>query len=725
MSVHTRQYMGSIPRFRLGLAGVIVGVTTSAFAQTTVEVPGSQPDVLWSSLPAGRVNAKQVMHLAISLEPADKQGLIDMADRVSNPKSPDYRKWLTPAQIGAKFGVSQTKVNEVVSFLKSKGLKVTLVAKNRFSILADGTASAVEKAFDTKINHYQAIRAVDGRPEYYAPAGPLKMPAKIAAYVTDVSGVENYYRPVPQVALTPSQTRTLYNIAPIFDSLYQGAGRTIGISNWDAYDTNNIKLFYNQFNLPIPSGGLLSNVRIVTIDGGATGAAQGEADLDCQMPLISAPLANLVVYDSGGGLLPVLTREADENACDIISESWGWRGTDSTLESAHTIHAAMSVQGITYMAASGDYGTGPYIVGNSPFLPYPGSDPEVLMVGGTIATVQPSGARVSEVAWSLSSNGLGAGGGYVNYPYSFNKLPSWQTGNGVPTTYNYRLIPDVAMQASDNTDSSSYQFFFEGNLITAIGTSFTSPMTAGAFATLEEKLIATGQLTAVNGKYRLGRVQDFLYALNGRSDVFYDITSGDIGAMADGNRAAATTGWDFASGWGAIDFDALSGVFGASLDTATDSAVSASIWNAVGDSTTGSYSDLADADSNDFTVRSVTQRGVGNVAAAEVDFVTTEVPQNIVRLVANFTLTNQPRGTTNYIYAYNVLKSKWDLISTKAYKAEDIAMDLQLSASKYVSDSKQVRVIIRTVVPTRLINGQYSLGIDQAKLTESYLATSG
>ena len=79
----------------------------------------------------------------------------------------------------------------------------------------------------------------------------------------------------------------------------------------------------------------------------------------------------------------------------------------------------MSAQGITYMAASGDSGTTlePYS--------YPNYDPEVLMVGGTVATTDASGNRTSEPGWASG------GGGWSTNTATFNTLPSWQHGNGV------------------------------------------------------------------------------------------------------------------------------------------------------------------------------------------------------------------------------------------------------------------------------------------------------
>src|SRR5207237_3394095 len=142
---------------------------------------------------------------------------------------------------------------------------------------------------------------------------------------------------------------------------------------------------------------------------------------------------NLRIYDGGGSSpIGVLTAEVNDNLVDTNTESYGWNLSASTATSAHNLHVSMSAQGITYMAASGDSGTTlePYS--------YPDYDPEVLMVGGTIASVDGSGNRTGEVGWNSG------GGGWSNNTATFNTRPSWQAGNGVPTNVNHRLSPDIA-----------------------------------------------------------------------------------------------------------------------------------------------------------------------------------------------------------------------------------------------------------------------------------------
>ncbi len=524
----------------------------SAFGQATApaQVAPLRMEVPWvlsRSTWEGRTNPERVLHVTVSLPYGDQAGLQDYVDGLSDPKSPNYRNFLTPREIGLKYGLPETQVQSVVDYLKGQGFKIRLVAQNHLNVLADCTVSQAESAFRTTISDFQTINPFEhGNTTFYSYTQRPQLPAAVAPLVLDVSGLESFTKP-RHLALTPTQARTLYNIAPMWTSGFHGEGRNVGISNWDGYRLSNVPLYYSQFSLPTPPGGVGSNITVRTISGGAgSGTPGAEGDLDIQMVLGMAPLCNLTIYDGGSSdLLGVLTQEVNDNTADVITESYGWSLPSSMATSAHNLHLSMSAQGITYMCASGDSGTTlePYS--------YPNYDPEVLMVGGTVATVDGSGVRTSEVGWS------GSGGGWSTNSATFNVRPSYQVGNGVPTNINFRMLPDVALHASSS--SGAYQFYLNGSLTSGyIGTSFACPVFAGSLAVAEQKIISQGGLAPNGaGKQRFGRIQDLFYSQNGRSDVWYDVTSGSNGTLPNGTTSSAHSGWDMVTGWGAIDFGAF------------------------------------------------------------------------------------------------------------------------------------------------------------------------
>src|SRR4051812_44428341 len=48
-----------------------------------------------------------------------------------DPKSPNYRKWLTPEQFGERFGLTARDIDQVTQWLRSEGLQVGDVARGR------------------------------------------------------------------------------------------------------------------------------------------------------------------------------------------------------------------------------------------------------------------------------------------------------------------------------------------------------------------------------------------------------------------------------------------------------------------------------------------------------------------------------------------------------------------------------------------------------------------
>ncbi len=560
------------------VTGLLAFVSLSTVAQANPQqsakapLPGSINPVVAKSMPAfmppALVSPMDSIEVAISLKPKDMAGLQAMADAVSNPNSPLYRQYLSPEEIGQRYGAEQRDVDAVKAFFITGGMKVTHVGKTNLTIAATGTQAQIEALFGTKINYLQTTDE-EGTIRYRANVTALNVPSNLVNKIQSIDGVENYTRPKRRgTTLNPTQTRTLYNVAPAYATGYQGQGRGVGISNWDGFKLTNAPLFINAYGLPVPGGGAGSNITVVKVGTGSqNNTAQGEGDLDFQMVLGLTPLANIYIFDgTGGNLVTVLSTEVSDNRADIISESYGWNVTSATATSAHTQHVAMTTAGITYMAASGDSGT------SFGAFDYPDYDPEVLLVGGTVATTNGGGTRTGEQTWGLVG-GWGAGGGWCTSANStgttFNVMPSWMVGTGVPlsSTVNRRLVPDVSLHASgaDGATLGAYFIYYNGALNAFLGTSAASPTFAAGLAQVEQRLYATGGRGANTNKGRLGRIQDRVYAQNGRSDVWFDITTGtsignlpSSGGGALNNTAANPTAkWDFATGWGAIDFNAF------------------------------------------------------------------------------------------------------------------------------------------------------------------------
>ena len=541
---------GALRRAALALLPLFAATLALASPEALVPFGQTLPQIFFESQIVGNPSPSERINVCVSLKPRDPSGLEGFARMVSDPRSPNYRHFLSPHGVGELFGADQSVVDDTVAYLKSSGLTVTLIAPNRMAVAAEGTVAQVQKAFATKLVTLRSSDAVEGGSyEYRCFTREPAVPEALAAHVIDIEGLDTSSRPKHMTTLTPSMHRVLYNLAPVYNAGYTGLGRTVGVTNWgDGYKLTNVPLFYSHFGLPTPSGGLGSNVHVVAYSGGsASHSAGGETDLDVQLELAQCPLAELYLYDdgsNGGNHVTMLAREGTDNLCDLISESWGWSGvTGGTATSLHNQYLAMSAQGITYLAASGDSGT-------KSSYDYPAFDPEVLVIGGTIATTNGSGARSSETGWS------GSGGGYSNKSVTFNVKPSWQTGTGVLTGINFRLFPDISGHAASG--GGAYQFYYNGGLAAANGTSLSSPSMAGSLASVEQRLIAGGLLPPdSNGKRRFGHMHELIYGQNGRPDVYFDVLSGNNGTLYNGSASTCHVGWDSVTGWGCFNYQGL------------------------------------------------------------------------------------------------------------------------------------------------------------------------
>ena len=548
-------------------------------AEDAVFVPlqGSVPSAVAAATKLAPMKGDQKLSLLVCFQFADPQAAEDYANAVSDPHSLLYRQWLTPQEVGLKFGPDPADYAAMVAYLQSNGFQIEETPVNRLTVRASGTVGQAQQAFGVTLSQYretaaqaQALRGAGALPyAFCAPDGDVQLPGALAGKITSVEGLENYTRPIPLLKKAKLNvttnfdavvTRNAYDLAGIYNSYIgtatpPGTGRTIGISNFDGVNpATNVPLYITRNSLPYPSAGKGTNVTRITVTSSSGTSGQGEGDLDVEMAIGQAPLASVIIYDdgatTGNPLLSVLAKEVNDNLADVLTESYGWNLSSSAIASCHTQHVTMTTQGQTYLTASGDSGN----IASSAYQ-YSDYEPEVLIIGGTNLTASnsPSYAYVSEAGWG--SGTLGSGGGVSSSTATFNSHTGtggalWQTGRNVPTT-NKRYAPDIAFHSAAAGNGGAYYFYYGGSLNGgAVGTSFASPMAAGQIALMEQDMIAKGLLTAnANGKYRLGRMNDKFYGFNGRNDIFHDITTGGA------SPALGTTPyWDQTTGWGSVDW---------------------------------------------------------------------------------------------------------------------------------------------------------------------------
>ncbi|MCA8041577.1 S53 family peptidase [Burkholderia seminalis] len=326
--------------------------------------------------------------------------------------------------------------------------------------------------------------------------------------------------------LTPALTRHAYG----FDSIAnQGDGMVVAIV--DAYDDPKIEsdlgVFSNAFSLPActSSNDCFTKVyahgaRPKTDSGWAL-----EISLDVEWVHAIAPKAKIMLVEAASASFSDLLAAVDvavKRGASVVSMSFG--GNEFSSETGFDGH--FSVAGVTFVASSGDSGTG---------TEYPAASPYVVSVGGTTLSSDSAGNYVGEAAWS------GSGGGVS----TTEAEPAGQTAWPIPVA-GKRGVPDVSYDANPSSgfavyDSVAYQG--QAGWFQVGGTSAGAPQWSALVA-------IANSLRAAAGKRSLSGTYDALYTVgkNAYGSAFHDVTTGSNGTC--GSVCSAAGGYDYVTGLG-------------------------------------------------------------------------------------------------------------------------------------------------------------------------------
>lgn len=165
----------------------------------THAVRGNAPSWARAAALTGHPQAGARLTVRVGLAPRDPAGAAAVAAAVSDPRSPSYRHYLTPAQYLARFGPTAAQVGQVRSFLSGAGLTVRSVAPSRESITASGTVAQLERAFDTTLGLYRHAGHT-----LRAPSSPAQVPAALAPLIASVGGLTDTSHAVRPLTVKPA-----------------------------------------------------------------------------------------------------------------------------------------------------------------------------------------------------------------------------------------------------------------------------------------------------------------------------------------------------------------------------------------------------------------------------------------------------------------------------------------------------------------------------------------
>lgn len=171
------------------LLGVIMAPSAVAAPATgSVALPGSAPPTRPAGAPLAVTQSGAQIEFDVSLRLPDPAAAVALERAVSDPASPSYRHFLTPAEWEQRFSPAQVSVDAVTAWLASQGIAVEGVTPDRMTVHASAPASTVERAFATSLSEYD----VDGTRVRLA-SGPLSVPASLAPLISAVSGVDQRF----------------------------------------------------------------------------------------------------------------------------------------------------------------------------------------------------------------------------------------------------------------------------------------------------------------------------------------------------------------------------------------------------------------------------------------------------------------------------------------------------------------------------------------------------
>lgn len=328
--------------------------------------------------------------LVLKRSSQEEAALQQLIQDQQNIQSPEYHRWLTPEQVGDRFGPAPSDIATVSQWLASKGLQVSRTSKSGMFIEFSGSAAQVGQAFGTSIHSY----LVNGQ-QHWANASDPTIPAALAPVVAGVNSLHNFDKQAQNVplgaysasghrlvspkplytintspteyAVSPYDFAAIYDLLPLWNatpSPINGKGQTIAIVGRSDVDPADAKTMWTYFGLdgthaPAPT-------LVVTYDGpnpGRTGD-ELEADIDTQWSGAVAPGAtiNLVVSASTSatdGVDLSALYIVDHNLATVMSESYGGCEEDmgnGGIQFYGALWEQAAAQGISVFVSTGDSG---------------------------------------------------------------------------------------------------------------------------------------------------------------------------------------------------------------------------------------------------------------------------------------------------------------------------------------------------------------------------------
>jgi subtilase family serine protease len=506
------------------LSGITYAVTPDRIpgdlaSGAKVALKGNVHGLARAQFDLGRADSSRLMQgISLAFRPSTEQqkDLNQFIAELGDGNSPNYHKYLTPAQFGERFGLSLSDIAKVSTWLHVQGFRNIRVANGRNQISFDGTVGQIESVFAVEMHNYGVNGAV-----HLANAGEPSIPAALSGTVLGVGSL-NDFAPKPRAKvqshltsyvtgnhfLTPADFATIYDLNALYAAGADGTGQTIAIVGQTDIDMTDVNNFRTNSSLPGPAN--VTKTLVPSTSASTTcGGDEGESDLDIEWSGGIAKNAQIVFVYAGlnsgdtcdkrnNNVWNALQYAVDNNVAPFISTSYGY--CESGLGRAFALQVQQwaqqgITQGQTIVAASGDEGAADCESSTATTatkglaVDVPASIPEVTGAGGNEFTGDNTSCATSPCPgnlapadppyWTASNTGSDAVSSALQHipekawndntqsladtsspgfsasgggASIFFSKPAWQIGTGVPADAK-RDVPDISINASNFHDS--------------------------------------------------------------------------------------------------------------------------------------------------------------------------------------------------------------------------------------------------------------------------------
>ncbi len=418
--------------FFVVLAGVLAGASPSLHAQESearsaapvrltqpvderslVPLEGNVRRDLTADRDLGPVEDSMPLHLYMVLQrtPEQQADLDYLIARQQERTAPEYHKWLTPKQFGARFGAHPNDIATLAEWLESHGIEVRGALNNASIVDFVATAGQIREAFHTEMHYFDVAGG-----KYAANVSDPQIPAALAPVVAGIHGLAKIpaprnRAPINQTAydkethtwhkvnpsptsqatpnwdpgpnytgrpVSPQDLYTIYNVNPVFTggNLAQTATVAVVEQSDMAYGTvssttqaatgGDLVTFRKLFGVP---GTLNMHVyhgygHATCSDPGVTASDEAQATIDAEWANATAPSANLVFMSCDDtldvGALSSLLAVVENNLADVVSLSYTISensATASIYTFLDTVEAEAAAQGQSILVAAGNGGS--------------------------------------------------------------------------------------------------------------------------------------------------------------------------------------------------------------------------------------------------------------------------------------------------------------------------------------------------------------------------------